>query len=238
MRSASASPNRDRLTRTARRIRPILPELVFIGGQIAELLVTDPGAVRVRPTDDVDVIVRVTTRSAYRGLEHRLAEVGFNPDSRPGAPICRFRSGDDLLLDVMPLDESILGFTNRWYLYALESAEEAELESQLVVRIASAPAFLTTKWEAFAHRGIDDPLTSHDLEDIVTLVAGRSTIVEEVTASRDDVRNFIAESTSAFLADSWSMEIIEASLPDARRIPGLVNSVARRLRAISEAAAR
>lgn len=43
----------------------LLGELVFVGGQVAELLVTDPAAVRVRPTDDVDVVVPVTTRTEY-----------------------------------------------------------------------------------------------------------------------------------------------------------------------------
>ncbi len=58
-------PNRDRLVQTARRLQPLLAEVVFVGGQMAELLVTDPGALGVRPTDDVDVIVGITTRGAY-----------------------------------------------------------------------------------------------------------------------------------------------------------------------------
>ena len=34
-------PNRDRLVRTARLLRPLLGEFVFVGGQVAELFVTD-----------------------------------------------------------------------------------------------------------------------------------------------------------------------------------------------------
>ncbi len=66
MTDAPRSPNRDRLLRTARLLRPLLGELVFVGGQVAELLVTDPAAVRVRPTDDVDVVVPITTRTSMR----------------------------------------------------------------------------------------------------------------------------------------------------------------------------
>ena len=109
------SPNRDRLLRTARLLRPLIGELVFVGGQVAELLVTDPAAVRVRPTDDVDVVVPVTTRTAYHALQMRLMGLGFTPDQRAGAPVCRMRTADDLILDVMPLNEAILGFSNRWY---------------------------------------------------------------------------------------------------------------------------
>jgi hypothetical protein len=41
---------------------------VFVGGQVAELLVTDASVVRMRPTEDVDVVVPVTTRQAYHHL--------------------------------------------------------------------------------------------------------------------------------------------------------------------------
>ena len=143
------SPNRDRLLRTAHLLRPLLSELVFVGGQVAELLVTDPAAVRVRPTDDVDVVVSVTTRTAYHALQQRLMALGFTPDHRAGAPVCRMRTADDLLLDVMPLDEAILGFSNRWYSYAFASAATLTLEPGLDVRVASAAAFLAMKWEAF-----------------------------------------------------------------------------------------
>ncbi len=48
-----SSPNRDLLTRVARRLEPLLEQLVFVGGQVTELLITDPVAVHVRPTATV-----------------------------------------------------------------------------------------------------------------------------------------------------------------------------------------
>jgi hypothetical protein len=62
MSSPFRSPNRDRLIRTARRLEPLLDQLAFVGGQMTELLVTDPAAVRPRPTDDV--VVAVSTKTA------------------------------------------------------------------------------------------------------------------------------------------------------------------------------
>lgn len=141
----SVSPNRDRLIRTARMLRPLLDEVVFVGGQVAELLVTEPAAVAIRETNDVDVIVRVTTRAAWHSLERRLDEMRFPSDISEGAPICRRRSRDGLILDVMPLDESILGFSNRWYPYALESAWSYLLAPTLAINVIGAPAFLATK---------------------------------------------------------------------------------------------
>ena len=229
------SPNRDRLLRTARLLRPLLGELVFVGGQVAELLVTEPAAVRVRPTDDVDVVVPVTTRTAYHALQMRLMALGFTPDTRAGAPVCRMRTADDLLLDVMPLDDAILGFSNRWYSYALASATTLTLETGLDVRVATAAAFLAMKWEAFASRGAADPMSSHDLEDLITVVAGRAGIVEDVDAAPQEIRDFIREQTAAFLDAEWAPAILEGNLPDARRVPGLVDAVVRRFQQMTAA---
>ncbi len=77
----AVSPNRDRLIRTARLLRPLIGECVFVGGQVAELLIAEVSVVRMRPTVDVDDVVSVTTRRAYH--------------------------------DLQPLDEEILGFSNR-----------------------------------------------------------------------------------------------------------------------------
>jgi hypothetical protein len=57
------SPNRALLERVARRAAPLLDEIAFVGGHVAELLVTDPAAARIRATDDVDVVVAATSRA-------------------------------------------------------------------------------------------------------------------------------------------------------------------------------
>lgn len=228
MTTIARSPNRERLVRTARLVRPLLEAFVFVGGQVAELLVTDATVVRLRPTDDVDVVVPVTTRRAYHDLQMRLVSLGFAPDQRSGAPICRMRTVDNLILDVMPLDEEILGFSNRWYGYAMESATPFTLEPGLVVRIASPAAFLATKWVAFASRGAADPMSSHDLEDLVTVTAGRAEIIDDVRAAPAAVRMFIRTETAALLDAPWAAGILEGNLPDARRVPGLVGAVTRR----------
>ena len=227
------SPNRDRLLRTARLIRPFLDDVVFVGGQTTELLLTDPAGPRIRPTDDVDVVVRVTTRTAYQLLQDRLRKLGFEPDATDGAPICRMRTKDDLVLDVMPLDEKILGFTNRWYPYAIETAWAATLEDGLEIRVISAPAFLATKWEAFGSRGEQNMFMSHDVEDIIALIAGRPSVVAEVQECPTAVRSFIASQTKHLVDDPSADEIVEDALPDARLVRGLTAEVTARLRKIA-----
>jgi hypothetical protein len=71
----------------------------------------------------VDVIVEVASYSQYAKLSKRLRKLGFSEDSSEGAPICRWAS-EGMLLDVMPTDEKILGFSNRWYGPALRQAAE------------------------------------------------------------------------------------------------------------------
>jgi hypothetical protein len=51
-------PNLDLLELMAAKLRPLLPEVAFVGGCTTGLLVTDPGAAPVRVTRDVDVIAR------------------------------------------------------------------------------------------------------------------------------------------------------------------------------------
>lgn len=77
---------------------------VFVGGAVVSLLVTDPAAAGVRPTDDVDTIVRVVSQIAYGRIEQALRNLGFAQDPAASAPICRWQHGsedDRILLDVM-----------------------------------------------------------------------------------------------------------------------------------------
>jgi len=43
----------------------LLEEMVFVGGAVAGLLITDPAQPSIRPTEDVDMIVQVLARSDY-----------------------------------------------------------------------------------------------------------------------------------------------------------------------------
>jgi predicted nucleotidyltransferase len=162
-------PNLDLLESAAEKLRPLLPEIVFVGGCATGLLISDPGAATVRRTYDVDVISEIVSYADYAVFSERLRALGFTEDSREGAPLCRWQHGE-LVLDVMPLDASILGFSNRWYADALRTAVEVELPSGLRLKAITAPYFLGTKIEAFRGRGHDDYFASHDLEDFITVI--------------------------------------------------------------------
>jgi predicted nucleotidyltransferase len=212
---------------------PLLDELVFVGGQVAELLITDPGATRVRPTDDVDTICAVTGRTGYQRLAERLRALGLVEDTTPGAPICRWRLAGDRI-DVMPSDEEILGFKNRWYELGIRTAKPLELSADITIRIVTAPVFVGTKWEAFADRGGGDWYSSHDMEDIVSVVAGRPALYKEILSSERELQAYLTQRTTEFLRSGAADDVIAGALPDARTVSGLVGEVRSRFEAIAE----
>lgn len=227
------SPNREALGRVATLLGPITNELVFVGGRVAELLVSEASGTRVRPTGDSDAVCETATRTDYYRLGERLRVAGFREDQTPGAPICRWRHGDDLL-DVMPANGDLLGFRNAWYPHAVRLAREIEVVTGVVVRIAPAPVFLATKWDAFRDRGESDWYGSHDLEDIITVAAGRPELLRELRVTDRDVRQYVAAQTRMLLESARAEDVVAGALPDARLIPDLVPRVLARLEEISQ----
>jgi hypothetical protein len=96
------------------------------------------------------------------------------------------------------MDEDVLGFSNRWYPPAIESASTLSIGGS-EIRIVSPVYFVATKLEAFHGRGADHMAMSHDLEDIVTLVDGRAEIVGEIADADPDVRKYVAVEIAALL---------------------------------------
>jgi len=232
MASPHFSPNRHVLVEVAKAVQPMLPELVFVGGQVAELLITAPGANRIRPTVDVDLVVKATTQVEYEKICDRLRAFGLQNDSGEGAPICRWKTQQGLKLDVMPLDEGVLGFGSRWYPGVVQHAIPHQLLDDLTILISPAPLYLATKWEAFLSRGQSDYLRSHDLEDIISVVAGRPEVLAEISETDPEVQEWVAHRTSDFLAHESADYALLGALPDSATIPGLVGEVRSRFEAI------
>jgi hypothetical protein len=117
-------------------LKPLLGDLVFVGGCTTALLITDEAASDVRPTYDVDAVTELSSYGEYAAFSDRLRELGFKEDQSEGAPICRWRAGA-VILDVMPDNQSILGFSNRWYKDVFRTASRFKLENDLEIRVVS-----------------------------------------------------------------------------------------------------
>ncbi|MGD0570475.1 MAG: hypothetical protein ABSA78_18890 [Candidatus Sulfotelmatobacter sp.] len=206
------NPNVKQLRAAAASLEPLLDKIAFVGGCVTGLLVTDPAAAPVRATLDVDVIVEAASYIEFTALEQRLRQLGFRESRMEGAPVCRWVNGD-LLLDFMPIDPSILGFSNPWYGPALVHAQTTLIGAR-EVRVITAPYFLATKLEAFHGRGKND-FSSHDLEDIITVVDGRPELVDEVHLAPADLQKYLSDQFRNLLGSRDFLEALPGHLlPD------------------------
>jgi predicted nucleotidyltransferase len=207
--------NREQLVVAARLLRPVLGELVFVGGTVTGLLITDDAAAGPRITFDVDAIAEITSYAEYAAFGDRLRTLGFQEDAREGAPVCRWVHAGTTL-DVMPLDEKILGFSNRWYRAAMESSMTERLSNDLEIRMVTGPFFIATKLEAFKGRGKGDFFGSHDLEDVISVVDGRPELVTEVESGAVELQAYLRAEVHRLLRTPEFLDALPGYLlPDA-----------------------
>jgi hypothetical protein len=171
----SNDPNVAMVESVAARMGPLWENVVLVGGCAAGLLYTDPGAAPPRATRDVDLVVEVTALTAYYDMERALEARGFSRDLSPDAPICRWLSSE-LTVDL-----------------------RIDLPSGTPMRLIAAPVFMATKLVAFADRGNQDFLASHDLEDVVNLLLARPGLPDEAKAMPDSLKVYLARECAALL---------------------------------------
>jgi len=203
--------NQDLLIAVCKEIKPLLDQLVLVGGCATELLVTDKAAPAPRPTQDVDMIIDVVSLSGYHDTEARLRDLGFTQTMDDQNIICRWTK-NGLILDLIPTDEKILGFSNRWYTYAMQHSQKTLIDD-IVVQHISATIFIATKLEAFDSRGKGDYFASHDLEDLIAVVDGRNELIEEMKDTPKEVTKFIQQRFSEFLRDDNFDDALPGLLP-------------------------
>jgi predicted nucleotidyltransferase len=209
----SNDPNIVMLDRVAHRLGPELCEsMVFVGGAAAGLLITDLAMPGIRRTDDIDVVTPAQALHDFHQLEEKLRMRGFTPDMRPEAPLCRWLV-ENITVDVMPSKKEILGFTNRWYIMSVATAQEHELPSGARVKVIRAPEFIATKLEAFFGRGQGDFLFSHDLGDIISVIDGRATLLMECQASQRPLREYLHLQFQSLLKSTAFLDALPGHLP-------------------------
>jgi predicted nucleotidyltransferase len=100
---------------------------------------------------------------------------------------------------------------------ALETAQSYRLTSELTIPLVTPALFVATKLEAYRGRGRNDPLASHDLEDLINLFDGRADIVEQIAAADAEVRRFIAIEIAALLQNRDFSNAVSGNLRDSDR---------------------
>lgn len=193
----------------ARALGELVEEVVFVGGMIRQLLVTDPAAGPPRPTKDVDCIVNTGSLIDYYAFSDRLHQKGFSECMDEGAPLCRWVV-NDVPVDVMPVDPAILGFSNVWYLSGIDHATRTRAPEGSI-KIVDAVHFCATKIESFLGRAGGD-FYHYDMEDLIAVIDGRAELPSEIEAAPEEVREFIAGVVAEWLADRAFLAALPGNL--------------------------
>jgi hypothetical protein len=172
------STNLTRLLKVAQGLDDLRNQVIFVGGSVAELYADDAAATEIRPTMDVDCVVELATYGDLYSFEELLRSRHFKNDIESGV-ICRW-TYDDETVDIMPDDEHIMGFSNRWYKRSFPNRTLKILDDENKTPIYILPPlyYLATKIEAIRDRGGDDLRLSHDLEDLIYVLNNHSNILD------------------------------------------------------------
>jgi hypothetical protein len=96
-----------------------------------------------------------------------------------------------------------------------------------------APFFLATKLEAFDCRGKKDYLMSRDMEDIVTVLDGRSEIVSEVQLADEELKTYLVLRFSILLKERDFLDALPGQLPPDAASQAISTLITDRLKAIA-----
>lgn len=199
----------------ARSLGKLPWKVVYLGGSTTHLHLTDVTAPMPELTNDVDVVVEVTSPVEFQvDLRNELRKLGAREDTSEDAPTCRWILNDQKV-DVMSPNDAILGFASHWYSLALHTAREHELSDGTRIYLISAPVFIATKLDAYRDRGKGDCLKSKDIEDLIAVLDGRPELLEELRQMPEDLQAYVRVQLSDLLADPNFDYAVEGYLNEA-----------------------
>lgn len=206
------STNIEMLQTVANGLGELKDEVVFVGGAVAELYADDPAASDIRPTKDIDCVIELESRIDHEKLEENLRNKGFAHDTSEGAPVCRMIY-KGIKVDVMPTDEDILGFSNKWYEEGIENRITKTLPDGTVVFVFTPEYYLAAKFEAHKGRGGNDLRQSHDFEDIIYILDNCTELLDNIRSANLTVRVYLKEEFKNMMKNKNLTEGIETALP-------------------------
>lgn len=209
MESTRIKQNNAALYRAATLLKDLNEQVVYVGGRIVGLLITDLIEDDIRPTFDIDITIDMESADivAYYSLEKKLNSLGFMPE---GNINCRYIL-DDFEIDVMYTDGRLQGINTRWYKSGFDNAIEVQIKDKKI-KIFNAVYFIASKFEAFTDRAYkdNDYYDCKDLEDIINVINGRPEFLAELKNSPKDVVQFISDYFKKLTSDPKWFEAIKA----------------------------
>ncbi len=183
-------------------------DVIYVGGAVVSLYVTDEGAEQPRPTKDIDISVQISSYSQMDKLREQLAHKRIYP-AMTETILYRYIY-EDILIDFIPYEKTPLGPTNSWLKPGFEKAYYTPI-GNTKIKILPVSMFLATKWEAYKNRG-GDPRMSHDFEDIIYVIDNNLHLIDDVFNADQNVQVFLKEMSREILSHSSLHEIIECHI--------------------------
>ena len=225
------STNITMLQTVANGLQELKDEVVFVGGAVAELYASDPAASDIRPTQDVDCVIELSTRIEHSRFEENLRSKRFAHDTSPGAPVCRWVYRG-IKVDAMPADSNILGFSNKWYHEGIENKIVKTLSEGTQIFVFPPEYYLAAKFDAHNDRGGNDLRQSHDFEDIIYILENCPTIMDDIGEANESVKKYLIETCQNLMENEGLLEGIESALPygsdsdSVERIENIITTIA------------
>lgn len=183
-------------------------EVIYVGGAVVSLYITDEAAEQPRPTKDIDISVQISTYGQMDELREKLATKKIFP-AQSEKVMYRY-TYEDILIDFIPYEKTVLGPTNSWLKPGFKKAYTVKIGDSLI-RILPVSLFLATKWEAFKNRA-GDPRMSHDFEDIIYILDNNQNVVDDIKNANQDVQVFLKKMSHEILDHGSRNEIIECHI--------------------------
>lgn len=194
--------------KVALALEEINDDVIYVGGAVVSLYVTDKGAEQPRPTKDIDISVQISSYAQMDQLRERLASKKIYPAS--SETVMYRYTYEDVLIDFIPFEETPLGPTNRWLKPGFKRAYPTTI-GKATIKILPVSMFLATKWEAYKNRGGDYRM-SHDFEDIIYVIDNNLNLVDDIIEADKDVQLFLKEMCNEILSHPSRNEIIECHI--------------------------
>jgi predicted nucleotidyltransferase len=196
------------IEKVAVALQELNKDMVYVGGAVVGLYVTDEGAEQPRPTKDIDISVQINSYSQMDQLREALATKKIYPAEQEDV-IYRYKY-EDVLIDFIPSEKTPLGPTNSWLKVGFSKSLTIPIGKALI-RILPVSLYLATKWEAFKGRG-NDARTSPDFEDIVYVLDNNLHLVSEVANADKEIQFYLRKMSLEILSHPSRNEIIECHI--------------------------
>jgi hypothetical protein len=173
-------------------------KVVFLGGTVIPFLLTQQVPLEVRKTKDVDFIFGFDSKEELYEFEDTLWERGFT--KMRTSSVSQW-SIQNVMVDVLPTGP-VLGFCNKWCDEAMYNAFQVDIGRGVIVNIIPAPCFLGAKFDKFGKRE-DDYGNSHDIYDLLLVIAGRPIIEKEILEqASQELRKYLSDELEVLLHKS------------------------------------